>query len=237
MSIHDKHNVQSSAAGERGARECRHILPSGAKCHALALRGNVYCYFHSRLKGLAGENRDLQKTFMIPLIEDRASIQMAINEVLYALGANKIDPRRAAQYLYGLQLSIQNLSRLPDLAAPNSVSNPEYPENGELLAPEPPPDQDPPAEQLALPLTGLPAQPQPDPFDIRSLTPREWDLDAPTPESDKINREIAALTKSTISHYLAILRLERNQARRNQPPRNSDCANSQADPSTLLPAP
>jgi len=28
---------------------CRHIMPSGAKCHAPALRGKPYCYYHTRL--------------------------------------------------------------------------------------------------------------------------------------------------------------------------------------------
>jgi hypothetical protein len=28
---------------------CRHIMPSGAKCHTPALRGKPYCYYHTRL--------------------------------------------------------------------------------------------------------------------------------------------------------------------------------------------
>jgi hypothetical protein len=35
--------------------ECRHILPSGYKCTALALRGKYYCYFHTRLHTLAAK--------------------------------------------------------------------------------------------------------------------------------------------------------------------------------------
>jgi len=197
------------------AKECRHILPSGAKCHALALRGTPYCYFHSRLKGLAQENRSRDKSVMIPFIEDRASIQMAINEVLFALGASKIDPHRASQYLYGLQLSIQNLSHVSALAARDSVSNPECPADGELLAPEQP-DEESPAQQLALPLPGVSAEPDFPVSDLRSLTPREWDLDPPSPEYDQMKREIAALTKGTISHYLAILRAERRNAEHGQ---------------------
>ena len=33
--------------------ECRHIMPSGAKCHAMALRAMPYCYFHTRLHRFA----------------------------------------------------------------------------------------------------------------------------------------------------------------------------------------
>lgn len=119
-----------------GAKECRRILPSGRKCHAVVLSGDIYCYFHSRLRGLSDENRDRKASIMIPLIEDHASIQMAINEIIHAIGANKIDARRASQCLYGIQLSIQNLSCIPGLAALDSVCDPDYPENGEMLAPE-----------------------------------------------------------------------------------------------------
>ena len=30
--------------------ECRHIKTSGGKCGSPALRGQPYCYFHSRLR-------------------------------------------------------------------------------------------------------------------------------------------------------------------------------------------
>ena len=45
----------------------------------------------------------------LPSIEDAASIQLALIDVLQALAANRLDPRRAGLLLYGLQVASANL--------------------------------------------------------------------------------------------------------------------------------
>lgn len=102
------------------------------------------------------------------------------------------------------------------------------PADGAALAPEPSEEEIPNASKAALALPSGSAKPEIEPqteaqipsADLRSLTPREWDLDPPNPESDRMKREIAALTKSSISHYLAIQRYrERETAAPNAPSR------------------
>ena len=44
----------------------------------------------------------------LPLLEDRESVQVAISLVVSAIARNRIDPRRAATILYGLQLASNN---------------------------------------------------------------------------------------------------------------------------------
>ena len=50
----------------------------------------------------------------LPVIEDRSAIQLALTQVLQDLGAKRLDPRRAGQLLYGLQIASQILRR-PDV--------------------------------------------------------------------------------------------------------------------------
>ena len=50
--------------------------------------------------------------FEMPLLEDRESVQVAISLVVSAIARNRIDPRRAAAILYGLQLASNNASHI-----------------------------------------------------------------------------------------------------------------------------
>ncbi len=102
--------------------ECRHIQPSGRKCRALALRGALYCYFHTRLHrriaqwpgpGEAGKSADADRPqpLEIPFLEDRTAIQLLIPDVLNALLAKKIDAKCAAILLSGMRLAAQNANQ------------------------------------------------------------------------------------------------------------------------------
>jgi hypothetical protein len=95
--------------------ECRHILPKGTKCKSPALRGKVYCYFHDRLQRFVQDGqRDACEPLFLPSIEDARGIQMAISQILAALGSGRVDSRNAGLYLYGLQLATQLLPQLPE---------------------------------------------------------------------------------------------------------------------------
>lgn len=48
----------------------------------------------------------------LPLLEDRESVQVAISLVISAIAHNRIDTRRAAAILYGLQLASNNSTRI-----------------------------------------------------------------------------------------------------------------------------
>lgn len=95
--------------------ECRHIQTSGGKCGSPALRGESYCYFHSPLpEGESTVRATPQEPSSLRLalsnLEDCAAIQHAISEVASALANNHIGPKRAATFLYGLQIASQNLN-------------------------------------------------------------------------------------------------------------------------------
>lgn len=95
--------------------ECRHILPRGTKCKSPALRGRVYCYFHDRLQRFEQDGqRDTSEPLFLPSLEDARGIQMAISQILAALGSGRLDNRKAGLYLYGLQLATQLLTQLPE---------------------------------------------------------------------------------------------------------------------------
>ena len=95
-------------------------MTNGRKCHAPALRGKPYCYFHARLHGLAvvpsptrARARISDKPVQLPLLEDRNSIRIALAQVSDALRSAQLDPRRAGLMLYALQIASQNLEREP----------------------------------------------------------------------------------------------------------------------------
>ncbi len=110
----EKHIKELEAMGQK---LCSHIMQNGAICEAVALRESDYCYFHHRTRErerrrlrLGGPPQANANTGIeLPLLEDNNSIQIALQQVLEALLDRRIDPRRAALMLYGLQTAIGNL--------------------------------------------------------------------------------------------------------------------------------
>jgi len=148
--------------------QCRHVRTDSDRCHAAAIKGDHWCFFHARLhdqqaqrvareaqrrsrdarsqlrltdgtfapteetterifdQGIypvqAGDHREpatlnshgsaYVETASLPLqlpdVEDSASIQLALIEVIHALAANQLDPRRAGLLLYALQVASAN---------------------------------------------------------------------------------------------------------------------------------
>jgi hypothetical protein len=96
------------------AAECRHILPRGTKCHAIALRGKFYCYYHQQLHTYRQDGaRDDRAPLALPSIEDASGIQLAVMQIMGAIATRRIDPREAGALLYSLQIAIQALDRIP----------------------------------------------------------------------------------------------------------------------------
>ena len=89
-------------------QECRHIKASGTKCEAPALKGEQFCYFHSRSRAHAKRHVDHWQAIEIPLLEDRSAIQHALTEVARAIANNNMDTKRAGLLLYSLQIASQN---------------------------------------------------------------------------------------------------------------------------------
>ena len=118
-------------------QECRHIMPSGLKCHSPALLNEFFCYYHTNLRrSTAPKGVFDDQSLKLPALEDSSALQLALTQILGALGSSKLDARRAGLLLYGLQIAAQITAR-PSTRRPTdfvrSVCNEE---DGDALAPE-----------------------------------------------------------------------------------------------------
>ncbi len=94
---------------------CNHIKTNGSVCESPALHDQEYCYFHTAQRQRIRRQRRaarLNLPFQLPLLEDAASIQMAISDVLNALLAHQIDHKTAGLLLYGLQTAAVNVRHI-----------------------------------------------------------------------------------------------------------------------------
>jgi hypothetical protein len=71
----------------------------------------------------------------LPPVEDTASIQLALIDVIQALAANRIDAKRAGLLLYGLQVASANAAKV-HRSISGSVRSVTYTDDGTPLAPQ-----------------------------------------------------------------------------------------------------
>ena len=121
--------------------ECRHIFTSGKKCQSPALLEQDFCYFHRSYRTRkAADPYDPYGPASIsihnlPQLEDADAIQLAISDVVLALAANRIDPRRARILLYGLQIASQNNRHRSAESKQPTVREVHEQEDGTLVGP------------------------------------------------------------------------------------------------------
>jgi hypothetical protein len=114
--VFDRASVPDPATAPPARFLCRHIFTDGRRCRAACLKGEQFCYYHHTSRKPVAAPRDRQRrrsTFTLPVIDDRSSIQAAINEILQRIATNQIDPRRAGLALYAIQTAAVNLPRQP----------------------------------------------------------------------------------------------------------------------------
>ena len=97
-------------------RECRHIKDDGLRCHAAAMNGKPYCFFHMKI----------QRLYKMPApeispLEDPTSVLLAIGQVVRGLNDETIDCRRAGLMLYGLQIAASVTARRKEVDPADSV--------------------------------------------------------------------------------------------------------------------
>ena len=114
--------------------ECRHIKTNGLRCHAVALSGEPWCYFHARLHRLHNPKTPDSQKFKLPPVEDSSSALIALGQVIRALDSPYMDCRRAGLLLYGLQIAAQLTARGNTAAPSESVRNVHSP-SGDPLDP------------------------------------------------------------------------------------------------------
>ena len=95
---------------------CQHIKVNGVQCGSPALRRNRFCFFHKRfhderIRLAADRARRSPGTFVLPVLEDANSIQIALMQVMRLLLSHQIDHRTASLLLYALQTASGNLRR------------------------------------------------------------------------------------------------------------------------------
>lgn len=109
-------------------RHCEHVKANGHFCGSPAMRERNYCFFHLNHLGrkLRAEKQAMrgEATFDLPLVEDSASVQLALMQVTNALLHGTIDPKRAGLVLYALQtasINLRNMEKEAKSAPPVAV--------------------------------------------------------------------------------------------------------------------
>ena len=93
---------------------CQHLKINGTQCGSPALRRNRFCFFHKRFQDerirlSADRARRGVATFILPVLEDAESIQIALMQVMRLLLSQQIDHKSASLLLYALQTASTNL--------------------------------------------------------------------------------------------------------------------------------
>jgi len=93
---------------------CQHIKVNGVQCGSPALRRNRFCFFHKRFQDerirlSADRRRHGVATFILPVLEDANSIQMAIMQIMRLILTQQIEHKTASLLLYALQTASSNL--------------------------------------------------------------------------------------------------------------------------------
>jgi hypothetical protein len=114
---------------------CRHIAYSGYQCRRPSLEGHSFCYQHTRFSEPQPAPNRRPPAIVIPLLDDRATVQVVIAETMRALVARSITAEEARAIFYGLQLASANLGRIEKSAKEQEsviAIEQEHPEGPEL---------------------------------------------------------------------------------------------------------
>ncbi len=126
--------------------QCRHIFPDGHRCGSPSLRHEHFCYYHHTTRAQFKRPEDpgaprYREPFTLPIIEDRTSLQTALNQILQGIVTSELDCKRAGLLLYGLQIAVQLLPKpKPTAQTPASpeadpITDPILDSEHRLLAP------------------------------------------------------------------------------------------------------
>ena len=93
---------------------CAHLKTNGTQCGSPALRQRRYCFFHKNWQNqnVALNVKSPASSFVLPVIEDADSIQMALMQVMRMILAGQLDHRAASLLLYALQTASLNLRQM-----------------------------------------------------------------------------------------------------------------------------
>ena len=92
---------------------CQHWMDNATRCGSPAMRGTRYCYSHQLAQARSARKnaeRARHRWFESAPLQDAASVQRALAQVMARLLSGNIGPKRAGQILYALQTASVNLS-------------------------------------------------------------------------------------------------------------------------------
>ena len=111
-------------------------MTSGKKCEAAALKGEHFCYYHTRLHLDAKKPVTPMDSIEIPVIEDRCTLQLVLAQVLKQMVNGNIDRHRAGLLLRGLKIASQTVGRGSTSLPGTAVKSITRTREGDDLAPE-----------------------------------------------------------------------------------------------------
>jgi hypothetical protein len=88
-------------------RNCTHIKVTGQQCGSPALRGEFFCYFHTRIIKGVSQRVDMRLDPMA-LLEDHEAIQFSLMNVVDGLVKGTLDRPRARLILQALRIAARN---------------------------------------------------------------------------------------------------------------------------------
>ncbi len=125
-------NKTEEKSGPFGGPTCKHVKLDGTPCAQPARRGKEFCRFHQIMYEPAVVPG--QPLYRPPILEDSASVQIVIMQVIRELMRQPIDKHNGGLILYGLQLASNNLSRFRELYPPPPPEEDEEEESCPSLA-------------------------------------------------------------------------------------------------------
>lgn len=91
---------------------CQHWMDSTTRCGSPAMKGTRYCYSHHLQQARGAKKnaeRARQRWFECAPLDDAASVQRALMQVMTRLLSGNIAHKQAGQILYRLQTASANL--------------------------------------------------------------------------------------------------------------------------------
>lgn len=99
-------NTHTAMQAAHNAPRCQHTRMNGMRCGSPALTGGSLCRLHQHAL------RPKHPDYRLPFVEDAATAQLALNQILRALQDKAYDLKTCALMLYDLQIACSNLKRL-----------------------------------------------------------------------------------------------------------------------------
>ena len=96
---------------------CQHWMDNSTRCGSPAMKGTRYCYSHHREQSRGARKnaeRARQRWFESAPLDDTASVQRALRQVMERLLSGQVDHKKAGKILYKLQTASVNLRAAAD---------------------------------------------------------------------------------------------------------------------------